>query len=127
MAGQPDFYNAALRLEFAGAPLDLLGLLMEIEREQGRERREHWGPRTLDLDLLWIAGQGVESSLLQVPHPRLLERAFALVPLLSLVPTARDPRTGQDYLSALLSLGTAGLEVIDDTRWDAACVQLASH
>jgi 2-amino-4-hydroxy-6-hydroxymethyldihydropteridine diphosphokinase len=124
---QPDFLNAAVRVQLQAAPLELLDFLMEIERERGRERIEHWGPRTLDLDLLWLGDRVVELERLRVPHPRLGERAFALLPLLSLVPTARDPRTGQAYLTTLLSLGTAGLEAVSDARWDALRAALTEH
>lgn len=122
---QPDFHNAAVRLELRGEPSDLLDILMEIEREHGRERTQHWGPRTLDLDVLWLGDRVIDSERLCVPHPRLLERAFALVPLLSLVPAARDPRTGQSYVATLLSLGTAGLEAVSDARWDRMRAALA--
>jgi 2-amino-4-hydroxy-6-hydroxymethyldihydropteridine diphosphokinase len=61
----------------------------------GRVRAERFGPRTIDLDLLWIEGVAVDGPRLVVPHPRLRERAFALVPLLEVAPDARDPRTGE--------------------------------
>lgn len=127
MRAQPDFLNAAVRVQLRVEPLELLNFLMEIEREQGRERTEHWGPRTLDLDVLWLGDRILDSERLWVPHPRLGERAFALLPLLSLVPTARDPRTGQAYVTTLLSLGTAGLEAFGDARWDALTGELAGH
>lgn len=127
MSGQPDFHNAAVRLEVRGEPLQLLEFLLQIERENGRERIEHWGPRTLDLDLLWLGDRVLDSQRLTVPHQRLSERAFALVPLLSVAPTARDPRTGQAYVAALLSVGTAGLEALSDARWDALRAELVGH
>ena len=76
------------------APLELLDALQAIERALGRVRRERWGPREIDLDVLWIAGVVVDDARLVVPHPRLLDRPFALVPLLEVVPAAVDPRTG---------------------------------
>jgi 2-amino-4-hydroxy-6-hydroxymethyldihydropteridine diphosphokinase len=121
---QPDFHNAAVRVELEGEPLDLLGILTEIEQAHGRERSQHWGPRTLDLDVLWLADRVLDSDRLRVPHPRLVERAFALVPLLSLVPTAHDPRTARPFLDALLALGTAGLEAVSDARWDRLMAEL---
>jgi len=124
---QPDFYNAAVRLEFAGQPLQLLDLLLDIEREQGRERSQRWGPRTLDLDLLWIEGLVVDSERLQVPHPRLAERAFALLPLLSVAPTARNPGTQQPYVASLISTGATGLQLLDDVGWDEFRQQLLGH
>jgi 2-amino-4-hydroxy-6-hydroxymethyldihydropteridine diphosphokinase len=95
---QPPFLNAAVLVEAEDAPLALLEDLLAIEARFGRVRRERWGPRTLDLDLLWIAGTTVNDARLVVPHPRLTERAFALLPLLDVAPDARDPTTGAPYV-----------------------------
>jgi 2-amino-4-hydroxy-6-hydroxymethyldihydropteridine diphosphokinase len=94
---QPEFLNAAAAVVYEGAPLDLLDALLAIEARLGRVRGERWGPRTVDLDLLWIEGVAIDTPRLVVPHPRLHERAFALVPLLEVAPGARDPRTGIAY------------------------------
>jgi 2-amino-4-hydroxy-6-hydroxymethyldihydropteridine diphosphokinase len=94
---QPEFLNAAALLAYDGAPLALLDALLAIEARFGRVRAERWGPRTLDLDVLWIDGLALDSPRLVVPHPHLRERAFAVAPLLELVPDARDPRTGALY------------------------------
>jgi 2-amino-4-hydroxy-6-hydroxymethyldihydropteridine diphosphokinase len=97
---QPSFLNAAIAVECALPPLVLLAALLGIERELGRDRSEdavRWGPRTIDLDVLWIEGLALDDARLVVPHPRLVERAFALVPLLEVAPAAKDPRTGQPY------------------------------
>jgi 2-amino-4-hydroxy-6-hydroxymethyldihydropteridine diphosphokinase len=91
---QPRYLNAALLLQSSLAPLELLGLLLGVEAAAGRVRRERWGPRTLDLDLLFAPGVIVEDPALSVPHGSLHERAFALVPLLELIPDAIDPRSG---------------------------------
>jgi 2-amino-4-hydroxy-6-hydroxymethyldihydropteridine diphosphokinase len=96
---QPGFLNAAALVLYRGSPAALLDALRAIEITLGRVRAERWGPRVIDLDLLWIDGVAVDSTALVVPHPRLLERAFALVPLLEIVPIARDPRTGQRYIA----------------------------
>jgi 2-amino-4-hydroxy-6-hydroxymethyldihydropteridine diphosphokinase len=71
-------------------------LLLVIERRGGRRRsaETRWGARTIDLDILWIADVTLATAQLTVPHPRLLERAFALRPLLDVAPDAIDPRTG---------------------------------
>ena len=79
---QPDYLNAVLRLATSLAPRALLDALQGIERAQGRERRERWGPRTLDLDLLLYDDRRIETGDLTVPHPRLAERNFVLYPLL---------------------------------------------
>ncbi len=107
---QPHFLNAAVRLSFpASAPL-LIGRLLQIERATGRERRERWGPRTLDLDILWIRGGRVRQPGLEVPHPRLRERAFALRPLLDVAPDAVDPSDGVAYREVLAELDSTGVE-----------------
>jgi 2-amino-4-hydroxy-6-hydroxymethyldihydropteridine diphosphokinase len=91
---QPDYLNAAALVSFEGSPRALLQSLLAIEARLGRVRAERWGPRTIDLDLLWIDGVVVSEPDLVVPHPRLTERAFALQPLLEVAPDAIDPRTG---------------------------------
>ncbi len=97
---QPDFLNGAARVRTTLDPHGLLDRLLAIEATLGRTRRVRWGPRTIDLDILFIAGESVESDRLSVPHPRLLERAFALAPLLDLL----DNRP-QGLAARLSSLG----------------------
>jgi 2-amino-4-hydroxy-6-hydroxymethyldihydropteridine diphosphokinase len=93
---QGDFLNAAVLVAWDGDAEGLLDELLRIERDLGRVRAEKWGPRTIDLDVLWIDGVVVETPRLVVPHPHLLERAFAVAPLLDVVPHAIDPRTGAE-------------------------------
>lgn len=95
---QPEFLNAAVLAHVPCAAEDLLDALLAIERALGRERREKWGPRTIDLDILWAGETLVDTPRLSVPHPHLAERAFAVRPLLDVVPGARDPRTGRPYV-----------------------------
>ena len=111
---QPDFLNAAVRLRFAGSVRALLERLQRVEREAGRVRLERWGPRTLDLDILWVAGLCREEPDLIVPHPRLRVRAFALRPLLDVAPEARDPRDGAAYAHVLAELGSCPIAVVED-------------
>jgi 2-amino-4-hydroxy-6-hydroxymethyldihydropteridine diphosphokinase len=104
---QPPFLNAALLLETSLSPDELLLLCHEIERALGRAREAEirWGPRTIDLDLLLAGPRGEQlfrSPLVELPHPRLHERAFALVPLLDLDPTLIHPISRRP-LSSLLS------------------------
>ncbi len=94
---QPDYLNAAVLLETTLSLERLLDELLDIERTAGRERRVRWGPRTLDLDILWVRGKVVDLPGLTVPHPRLHERAFALLPLIEVMPDATDERTGESY------------------------------
>ena len=92
---QGDYLNAAVLVDTALEPRELLLEALAIERELGRVRHEavRWGPRTMDLDLLWIEGESVREPGLVVPHPRLRERPFAVRPLLDVVPDAVDPDT----------------------------------
>ena len=102
LAEQPPFLNAAAELETDLAPLALLELLLEVERELGRVRSgERWGPRTIDLDLLLYGSLLVEQPGLTVPHPRLHERLFALEPLAELEPGLIVP--GRGSVSALIA------------------------
>jgi len=101
---QPDYLNAAVLLESTLGPRELLEGLLGIEREHGRQRRERWGPRTLDLDLLYGPELVLEEPGLSVPHPELHCRAFALLPLLDVAPLALDPRTGLRYSELLQDL-----------------------
>jgi 2-amino-4-hydroxy-6-hydroxymethyldihydropteridine diphosphokinase len=98
---QPAFLNGALALETELGPRELLNALLAVERDLGRERREPWGPRTIDLDLLLYGDAVVDEPGLQVPHPRLHERAFALEPLLDLDPALELP--GKGRVSTLLA------------------------
>lgn len=110
---QPDFLNAAVHLEYTDQPLALLEALLAIERRFGRERRVRWGPRVLDLDLLWIDGVQVSTAALEVPHPRLAERSFALDPLLDVCPAATDPHTGRPYRSVRAALSDDGIQRLE--------------
>lgn len=117
---QPMYLNAAIRLETALAPGELLEELLSIERQQGRERRERWGPRCLDLDILWISGLRVRTPHLEVPHPELEKRAFALLPLLDVAPNAAAPGGGERYATLAARLDRSGARRIAGTsagRW----------
>lgn len=96
---QGKFLNGAVLVEYNGTPLGLLGELLGVEEELGRTRGLRWGPRTIDLDLLWAEDLVVDEPGLAVPHPRLASRAFALAPLLDVAPGACDPRTGAPYVA----------------------------
>lgn len=88
---QPDFVNGAVWLRTSLPPLDLLDQLQAIEQAHGRQRIEHWGPRTLDLDLLVYGRENIREPRLTVPHPQLPERDFVLQPLLDLDPELALP------------------------------------
>jgi 2-amino-4-hydroxy-6-hydroxymethyldihydropteridine diphosphokinase len=88
--GQGAYLNLVAELETARTPHDLLGVCRRLEAAAGRLREERWGPRTLDVDVLWIDGVTVEEPDLKVPHPRMWERRFVLAPLRDLAPDLVD-------------------------------------
>lgn len=123
LGGPPQgrFLNGAVSLRTNLGPLELLRELLGVERALGRERRERWGPRTIDLDLLWADGLSVDEGELVLPHPRLHERTFALRPLVDVAPEASDPQSGQPYARLLGSLDTPRLiEVAGPDAWAAS-------
>jgi 2-amino-4-hydroxy-6-hydroxymethyldihydropteridine diphosphokinase len=91
---QPHFVNAAAGLLTQLNPEDLLTELFAIERAMGRERRERWGPRVIDLDLLWMVDSAVASPGLTLPHPGVSMRNFVLYPLADIAPTLNIPGLG---------------------------------
>lgn len=93
-AGGPDFLNAVAQIETALPPERLLEALLAIEQEHGRQRPFPNAPRTLDLDLLLYADLQLDTQDLTLPHPRLQQRAFVLLPLLELAPAAQVPGLG---------------------------------
>ena len=102
-AGGDDYVNAVARIDTGLAAQDLLLALQALEMAAGRARPYFNAPRTLDLDLLLYGEEKIDSAMLTVPHPRMLQRAFVLVPLLEIDPLAEVPEHGpaQDCLPAL--------------------------
>lgn len=109
------FVNAALLVESALSPRALLGTLRALERRFGRVRGARWGGRSLDLDLLWSSGLPLATPELVVPHPRLEERAFALLPLLEALARARCPLP-QTLLDAARAHALSPLRRLPGTR-----------
>jgi 2-amino-4-hydroxy-6-hydroxymethyldihydropteridine diphosphokinase len=91
---QPDFVNAAVGLLTQLSARDLLAGLLGIERSMGRDRQERWGPRVIDLDLLWMIDSVIDEPGLTVPHPGVSTRNFVLYPLADIAPTIKIPRVG---------------------------------
>jgi 2-amino-4-hydroxy-6-hydroxymethyldihydropteridine diphosphokinase len=100
---QPRFLNGAAAVETTLTPRELFDVLVEIERSLGRVRKERWGPRVVDLDLLVFGDALVDEPGLHVPHPRLTERKFALEPLADLDSDLEIPGSGRvsELLAAL--------------------------
>jgi len=85
------FLNMVIKVQTSLSALELLDLCLKIEVELGRKREIKWGPRTIDLDILTFNQENIESEKLHVPHPRMLERAFVLVPLVEIDENLRLP------------------------------------
>ncbi|MBQ4853123.1 2-amino-4-hydroxy-6-hydroxymethyldihydropteridine diphosphokinase [Rhodanobacter sp. B2A1Ga4] len=98
---QPPFINAAVELDTALSPHALLNALLAIEQHAGRVRGERNGPRTLDLDLLHVDDVQLDDPQLTLPHPRMAERPFVLLPLHDIAPTLR--LSGQTTVAELLA------------------------
>lgn len=110
---QPDFLNAVVVLDTLLGPRPLLDRCLEIEREAGRLRRERWGPRVLDLDLLLYADAILDAPGLTVPHPRMAERRFVLAPLAEAWPGVEIPGQGpvEELLEAVADQEATRLDV----------------
>jgi 2-amino-4-hydroxy-6-hydroxymethyldihydropteridine diphosphokinase len=95
----PDFLNGAAEIETTLSPHELLHRLLGVERALGRQRREKWAPRTIDLDLLLFGNQVISDDELQIPHPLMHQRKFVLEPLAEIAPNLLHPtlkvRVGQ--------------------------------
>lgn len=111
---QPDFVNAVVAFTYAGDAGSLLAALLTIEREAGRVRDlRRWGPRTLDLDLLLFGDQVIETPTLVVPHPRLRDRGFVLLPLHDVAPGLHLP-DGESVAALAAGVDRAGISVVSD-------------
>ena len=102
LTDQPWFLNACAKVETTASADDLLDACLTIERGLKRERRERWGPRTIDIDILVYGERSSRSERLSLPHPRLTERAFVLAPLADLAPAlVVGGRSVADWLAGL--------------------------
>lgn len=97
---QGAFLNIVVELRTTLEPYELLELCRRLERAAGRERRVRWGPRTLDVDVLWIDGATVDEEELTVPHPRMYQRNFVVVPLLEIASDLADDLRALGYNEA---------------------------
>jgi 2-amino-4-hydroxy-6-hydroxymethyldihydropteridine diphosphokinase len=109
---QPDYVNAVAGLLTQATPRELLNALLGIERGMGRNRQERWGPRVIDLDLVWMVDAAVDEPGLTVPHPGVSIRNFVLYPLADIAPTIKIPEYGS-VLDLKRSVGGDGISVLE--------------
>lgn len=112
---QPDFYNACIKIETSLTPIDLLDFGLALESELKRERIERWGPRTIDIDVLTYNDQKIECERLILPHPRMHDRAFVLMPLKDVA--ADLVIQGKPVDHWLTSVDQTGIEAVSDEQW----------
>jgi 2-amino-4-hydroxy-6-hydroxymethyldihydropteridine diphosphokinase len=105
---QADFLNQVLLVNTSLKAEACLAEILEIEREFGRERKERWGPRTLDLDILYYGDKVIAESDLSIPHPRIAERKFILTPLAEIAPTFTDPTSRKTMVTLLADCSDKG-------------------
>lgn len=116
---QPPYYNAAYAIETGLEPLSLMRFLQTVEHEIGRRPGgSRWGPRPIDLDILLYDDRVVDGDELTIPHPRLPERAFVLMPLAEIAPEVRHPTLGQSIGEMATAFGSAGVRLLADAGWD---------
>ncbi len=101
---QDQFLNMAIEVETSLSAVELLDTCLDIELKLGRKREIKWGPRTLDLDILLYNHENIETEKLTIPHPRMSERAFVMLPLLEMDPHITLPTTGELLANDLLSI-----------------------
>jgi 2-amino-4-hydroxy-6-hydroxymethyldihydropteridine diphosphokinase len=115
---QPDYINAVAGIGTELSAEALLAALQAIEQAHRRVRGQHWGPRTLDLDILLYGDEVIDVPHLKVPHPGLAERNFVLVPLAELAPQLTVPGLGE-VQTLRNAASNEGLERIGDAEWQA--------
>lgn len=113
---QPDFANAVIRVQTALGPHDLLATCRRIEQELGRGRTIRWGPRVIDIDILLYENAAVDNDELVIPHPRILDRAFVLVPLAEIAPDI-EVAEGLSAKDAAERVDRSGVRLISDSSW----------
>lgn len=113
---QPDYINGCALLHVQTTPQMLLETLLRIEAQFGRVRRERWGPRSLDLDLLLYDDLILDTPTLQLPHPRMRERAFVLLPLAEIAPNWVEPVSGKAIAELLQAVDCSGVHRLMETE-----------
>ena len=109
---QPDYLNGCAILNVQQTPEELLVLLQATELQFGRVRQERWGARTLDLDLLLYDNLIINTPNLTIPHPRMTERAFVLVPLAEIAPQWQEPTSGKAIAQLVQEVDVSGVSIL---------------
>jgi 2-amino-4-hydroxy-6-hydroxymethyldihydropteridine diphosphokinase len=107
---QPDFYNQVVEVNTSQSPEEVLATILKIENELGRERLEKWGPRVIDIDILFYGNEIVNTNALTIPHPGIPNRRFTLLPLAEISPGLIDPISGKT-ITMILEACTDSLPV----------------
>ena len=105
VTNQPDFLNTAVSGQTSLSPPELFKFVKEIEQQVGRQERFRWGPREIDIDIIFYGQQTVKTPELTIPHPSFAERDFVLKPLADLNPHLTDPVSGQIVAELLQAVG----------------------
>ena len=121
---QPLFLNMVIAVSSSLSPIDLLDSMLEIERESGRVRDIRYGPRTIDLDLLLYGEEKLDTDRLTLPHPRMMERAFVLVPLLEIMP--EEQRRSFGSFDQAAANGKGDVQLWQKTNWHSASGRFAN-
>jgi 2-amino-4-hydroxy-6-hydroxymethyldihydropteridine diphosphokinase len=116
-AEQPAFLNLALQAQTDLPPAELLQFLKEQEARLGRAPGFRYGPRLIDLDILFYADLVLDTATLTLPHPRLQERPFVLVPLAEIAPRLQHPRLGRSIADLLQTAGREGVRLYGSLDW----------
>ena len=113
---QPDFLNAVVELRTSLDPWELLSLCLDVEKRLGRKRTIRWGPRVIDIDILLYEGVEIADNKLSIPHPRMLERGFVMIPLAEIAP---DLLLTDGLMAAQSArrVDSAGVRLFKDRSW----------
>ncbi|HOU41675.1 MAG TPA: 2-amino-4-hydroxy-6-hydroxymethyldihydropteridine diphosphokinase [Promineifilum sp.] len=109
-ADQPPFLNVCVAAATTTPPHDVLRIVKDIETAMGRQPTRRWGPRLIDIDILFYDKLVLADKELTIPHPRMDERAFVLAPLADIIPTFRHPQTGETVEEMLGRVDVSGVE-----------------
>lgn len=122
---QPPFLNICVAAVGDLSPHDLLNRIKEIERAMGREPSRHWGPRLIDIDILFFDRIILKDDTLTIPHPYIAERAFVLAPLAVIIPEFRHPQSGLSVKEMLERVDLSGVERLFEMPFPVVTSEIA--